>query len=149
MARHQIYWTDSISAASIFHFISYTKTKTRTHIPNEHGRANPLDAILKIAYMGQSTCLTASRSQVSTLQMKTARSLETLVYNTLVGAHLCVRRSLEEKGKEIRGVTDREAYTVHTINIISRRQYFVARCHSSCVGNVFGLHRMCVCLPTS
>jgi hypothetical protein len=34
-------------------------------------------------------------------------------------------------------VADKEA--VHTINIIFQRQYFVARCLSSYVGNVFGL----------
>jgi hypothetical protein len=33
---------------------------------------------------------------------------------------------------------DEEAYTVHTINIISQRQYFIAGCLSSCVGYVFG-----------
>jgi hypothetical protein len=37
------------------------------------------------------------------------------------------------------GVADTEAYTVRTINIISQRQYFVARCLSSYVNNVFGL----------
>jgi hypothetical protein len=34
------------------------------------------------------------------------------------------------------GVADKEAYTVHIINIISQRQCFVARCLSSCVSNV-------------
>jgi hypothetical protein len=43
-----------------------------------------------------------------------------------------------------RQVADKEAYTVHTINIISQRQYFVAHCLSSCVGNVFGY--MCLFL---
>jgi hypothetical protein len=54
--------------------------------------------------------------------------------------------SLEVKGKGIRGVADKEAYTVHTTNIISQRQYFVVRCLTSYVGNVFGLHTVCVFL---
>jgi hypothetical protein len=40
---------------------------------------------------------------------------------TVVGAKPCVRCPLEVKGKGIRGVggvADKEAYTVHTINII-------------------------------
>jgi hypothetical protein len=37
------------------------------------------------------------------------------------------------------GVASKEAYTVHTKNIISQWQYFVARYLSSYVGNVFGL----------
>jgi hypothetical protein len=37
------------------------------------------------------------------------------------------------------GVADKEAYTVHTINIASQRQYFVVRCLNSYIGNVFGL----------
>jgi hypothetical protein len=40
------------------------------------------------------------------------------------------------------GVDDKEAYTVHTINIISQRQYFVGRCLSSCIGNVFGSNKL-------
>jgi hypothetical protein len=51
---------------------------------------------------------------------------------TVVGESLCVRRPVEVKGKGIRrvgGVTGKEAYTVHTINFISQRQYFVARFH--------------------
>jgi hypothetical protein len=32
------------------------------------------------------------------------------------------------------GAVDREAHTVRTLNIISQRQYFVARCLISCVG---------------
>jgi hypothetical protein len=55
------------------------------------------------------------------------------------------------KGKGIRGlggVADKEACTVHTKNIISQRQYFVARCFSSYVGNIFGLHSVCVCFPS-
>jgi hypothetical protein len=47
------------------------------------------------------------------------------------------------------GVADKEAYTVHTINIISQRQYFIARYLSSYVGNVFGLHSICVCFPSA
>jgi hypothetical protein len=50
---------------------------------------------------------------------------------TVVGRNLCVPRPLEVKGKGIRGATDKEAYTVHTINIISQRQYYVASCLSS------------------
>jgi hypothetical protein len=52
-------------------------------------------------------------------------------------------RSVESKREGIEGlggVADKEAYTVHTINIISQRQYFVARCLIAYVGNVFGLH---------
>jgi hypothetical protein len=52
-------------------------------------------------------------------------------------------RSVRSKRQGIRGVgrvVDKEAYTVHTINIIFQRQYFVARCLISNVGNVFGLH---------
>jgi hypothetical protein len=60
--------------------------------------------------------------------------------------------SLEVKGKGIRGVggvASKEACTVHTINIISQRQYFVARCHSSHIGNVFGSCRICICFPST
>jgi hypothetical protein len=48
---------------------------------------------------------------------------------------------LDVNGKGIRGVggaADKEADTVHTINIISQRLYFVARCLRSYVGNVSG-----------
>jgi hypothetical protein len=74
------------------------------------------------------------------------------MYSTVVGANLCVRRPSDVKGKGIRGaggVADKEAYTVHTINIISQRQYFVARCLSSYVGNVFGLHSICIYIPST
>jgi hypothetical protein len=50
---------------------------------------------------------------------------------TLLGTNLCVRRPLEVKGKGIRGVeeaADVEAYTVHSMNIIYQRLYFVAYC---------------------
>jgi hypothetical protein len=40
----------------------------------------------------------------------------------------------------VRGAGHKEAYTVHTTNISSQRQYFVARYLMSYVGNVFGLH---------
>jgi hypothetical protein len=63
--------------------------------------------------------------------------------STVVGANLCARDQLKLKGKGIRGMegsADKEAYTVRTTNIISQRQYFVARCLISYVGNVFGLH---------
>jgi hypothetical protein len=58
-----------------------------------------------------------------------------------VAANLCVRRPLDGKG--IRGVevvADKDAYTYYIINIISQRQYSVARCFGPCVDNVFGLH---------
>jgi hypothetical protein len=67
----------------------------------------------------------------------------------VVRANLCVRRPLEVKGKGIRkvgGVADKDACTVHSFNF-SQRQYFVARCLSSYVGNVFGTHSTCVCFP--
>jgi hypothetical protein len=59
----------------------------------------------------------------------------------VVGTNLCVRRLLEVKDKGIRGmegVADKEACIIHAFNNISLRQYFVARCLSSCVSNVFG-----------
>jgi hypothetical protein len=62
---------------------------------------------------------------------------------TIVVANLCVRSPLDVKDKGIRGVggtVDKDTCTVHTINIISQWQYFVARCLSSYVGNVFGLN---------
>jgi hypothetical protein len=68
---------------------------------------------------------------------------------TIVGAN---RGPLEVKGKEVQGVggvADKEAYTVHTINIISQRQYLVACCLISYVGNVFGLHSICVYFPST
>jgi hypothetical protein len=45
----------------------------------------------------------------------------------------------EVNGKKFGGVASKEAYTVHTIKIISQWQYFVASCLSSYVDNVFGL----------
>jgi hypothetical protein len=71
---------------------------------------------------------------------------------TVVGANLCVRGPLQVKGKGIRrmgGVTGKETCTVHTFNIISERQYFVTRCLSSFVGDVFGLRSICVCFPST
>jgi hypothetical protein len=44
-------------------------------------------------------------------------------------------------------VGDKEAHTVHAIDIISQGQYFVARCFSSYVGNVFGLQSISICFP--
>jgi hypothetical protein len=41
---------------------------------------------------------------------------------TVAGANLFARDPLEVKGKGIREVTGNEAYTVHTINVISQRQ---------------------------
>jgi hypothetical protein len=67
---------------------------------------------------------------------------------TVVGANLCAPRLLELKGKGIKGmggVGDKEAYTLHNINIISQLQYFVARCLGFYVGNVFGLYSIFVC----
>jgi hypothetical protein len=47
------------------------------------------------------------------------------------------------------GVADKEAYAVHTTNIISQRQYFVARCLISCKYDVSGLRSMCVCFSSA
>jgi hypothetical protein len=48
------------------------------------------------------------------------------------------------------GVADKKAYTVHTINIISQRQYIVARCLIFCVCNIFGIvYAFVSLLPTS
>jgi hypothetical protein len=62
--------------------------------------------------------------------------------------NLCIQHPLEAKGKGIRRVgriADKDAYTTdHAINIISQQHYFVACCLSSYVGNVFGLHSICV-----
>jgi hypothetical protein len=74
------------------------------------------------------------------------------VKRTVVGANLCVWGPLEVKGKGIKGVggvADKEAYTVHTINIISQRLYFVARCLIPYVNNAFGLCVFVFLLPTS
>jgi hypothetical protein len=63
---------------------------------------------------------------------------------------VCFIRQLVVKYKGTRKVgvvADKEAYTVHTENSFSQRQCFAARCLSSCVGNVFGLHCICVCFP--
>jgi hypothetical protein len=54
-------------------------------------------------------------------------------------------RSVKIKEKvigEVGGVIDKKAFSVHPFNIISQRQYFVARCLISYVGNVFGLHSL-------
>jgi hypothetical protein len=61
-------------------------------------------------------------------------------HGTVVGANLCIRGPLEVNGKGIRGVgavADKEIYTVHTINITSQQQYFVAHCLISYVSNVW------------
>jgi hypothetical protein len=47
------------------------------------------------------------------------------------------------------GVADKEAYTARAVNITSQRYYFVARCLSSYIGNVFGLRSACVCFPST
>jgi hypothetical protein len=67
----------------------------------------------------------------------------------VIRANLCARDPLEVKGKGIRGVADKEAHTVYTIDIVSQRQYVVAHCLSSYVGDVFGLHSICVCFPST
>jgi hypothetical protein len=67
--------------------------------------------------------------------------------STVVGANLCARDPLEVNGKGIRGeggVADKKAYTVKSFDIISQRQYFVAHCIIFSVGNIFGLHGVCV-----
>jgi hypothetical protein len=76
------------------------------------------------------------------------------IISTVVGAKLCFRRALEARGKGIIGVREvvyKEAQTLKTINVISQLQYFVARCLSSYVGNVFGLRsiRFCFLPPAS
>jgi hypothetical protein len=71
---------------------------------------------------------------------------------TVVGKNLCVPCPLEVNGKGIRGlggVAGKEAHTIQTMNIISRRQHFIAPCLSSHVGNVFGLRRVSVCFPST
>jgi hypothetical protein len=68
---------------------------------------------------------------------------------TLVGMNLCIPHLLEVKGKGVRVVADKGAYTVHTINIIFQQQYLVANCLSSYVSIVFGLHSMCICFPST
>jgi hypothetical protein len=47
------------------------------------------------------------------------------------------------------GAVHKDANTIHTINIISQRQYIVARCLISCVDDVFGLHSICVCVSST
>jgi hypothetical protein len=46
-------------------------------------------------------------------------------------------------------VTDKEAYVARPCDIISQRQCFVDRSLISYVGNVFGLHGICVCFPST
>jgi hypothetical protein len=84
--------------------------------------------------------------------LKSAENISVKYLYIVFWANLCVPRLLEVKGKGISGVgevADKETYTVNTINIISPRQYFVARCLSSYIGNVFGLHSICVCFPST
>lgn len=55
----------------------------------------------------------------------------------------CVRRPLELNVNEVRRwgvIPDKNARSVRSINIISQRRKFVARCPSSYVANVFELH---------
>jgi hypothetical protein len=71
---------------------------------------------------------------------------------TVVGVNLCHQGPLRVNGKGIRGVgrvSDKETYTVHITNVISPQRYFVAHCLISYVGNVFGLHSMCICFPST
>jgi hypothetical protein len=58
------------------------------------------------------------------------------------------RSKRQEDQRSWGGVADTEAYTVHTKNI-SQWQYFVAHCLSSNVGNIFGLHSIWVCFPST
>jgi hypothetical protein len=58
-------------------------------------------------------------------------------------------RTVRSKGQGDQKGRRGSRYTVHTINIISQRQYFVASCLWSCVGDVFGLHSICVYFPSS
>jgi hypothetical protein len=58
-------------------------------------------------------------------------------------------RSKRQCDQRVGGIANKEAKTVHTLNIVSQRQYFVARCLSSFVGNVFGLHSICFCFPSA
>jgi hypothetical protein len=71
---------------------------------------------------------------------------------SIVGTKLCVPCPLEVKdglkGWKMGGVADKWANTVHSLNVISQRQYFVASCLSFGVSNVFGLHSIWVCYPS-
>jgi hypothetical protein len=40
----------------------------------------------------------------------------------------CIPHLLEVKDEGIRGIADKEAYPVRTVNIISQQQYFVDHC---------------------
>jgi hypothetical protein len=80
--------------------------------------------------------------------------LVNLLKNTdaVVGGESVRSRTVRRGREEIRGMgeaADREAYYVHTVNIISQRQYIVGCCLISYVDNVFGLHSMCVCFPST
>jgi hypothetical protein len=59
--------------------------------------------------------------------------------------------SKRQRDQRAGGGADKEACTVRTVNIISQRQYFVARCLIFNASNVFSLHSICVCftLPSS
>jgi hypothetical protein len=58
-------------------------------------------------------------------------------------------RSKKQENQRVGEVADKEAHTVHTINIISQRQHFVGSCLILCVDNVFSLHSICVCFPST
>jgi hypothetical protein len=59
-----------------------------------------------------------------------------------------VRSNKQEVQTGLGGVSDKEACSFPTINIISRRQCFVSHCLSFFVGNDFGLHSICICFPS-
>lgn len=71
---------------------------------------------------------------------------------TVVGANLCIWRVRNKSPlgqRSERGIRYKEACTARTVNVVSQRQCFLARCLSSYVVNVFGLHSTCVCFPST
>jgi hypothetical protein len=71
---------------------------------------------------------------------------------TVVGANLAfhVRQKQKVTGSEgLGGIADKEEHTLHSLDVIFQWQYFVARCPSSSVGKVFGLHSICFCFPST
>lgn len=58
----------------------------------------------------------------------------------VVGTNLCAPDKKRKRSRGLGEVADRKAYNVHAINIISSRQYFVARYLSSHVGNDAGFY---------
>jgi hypothetical protein len=51
--------------------------------------------------------------------------------------------------EKLGGAAGKETRTIHTVNIISQRQYFAARCLSSYAGIIFCLHSTWVCFPST